>query len=79
VTEHDGRMICGVCLRRGEAPGRDARQWLAAAGRLGRTVLAVFVAWLCFYGIGLLLLRIPADVHEGSMWEEEWWKEDAKP
>lgn len=79
MTEHDGRMICGACLRRGEAPGRDPRQWLAAGGRLARTALALFFTWWCFYWAGLLLLRIPSDVHEGSRWEGDEIAEENKP
>lgn len=72
VAEHDGRMICATCLRRETAPpSKLAPTWPGAMGRAALTLVAVFVAWSCFFGVAQLLLDIPAPVHEGSIWLEE--------
>ena len=31
---------------------------------------AVTVAWVSFYGLGLLLLKIPPQFHEATIWKE---------
>ncbi len=73
VAEHGGRMICAACLRRETpAPGaRRGRLW-PILGRGFGTMLAVFVAWSCFYAAAQVLLELPSPVHEGSMWSDEW-------
>jgi hypothetical protein len=76
VTEHEGRMICGGCLRRGAGPKRAARRWLRGVGAVAHTVAAVFVAWLFFHWIGLIMLEIPTSMHEGTLWNEAWWEEE---
>lgn len=75
VAEHDGRMICGACLRREQPAARGGGfAWFAALGRVAHTFAAVFVAWLIFYGVARLLLRIPETVHDGTLWSGEWWE-----
>jgi hypothetical protein len=27
------------------------------------------IAWLSFYGLGVVLLRIPAAFHDGTLWQ----------
>ena len=59
--EHQGRITCTSCLKE-----------LAAkpAGR-GKPITVLFamlgflLAWFVFYGLGRLLLLIPAQYHEG--------------
>jgi hypothetical protein len=71
VVEHGGRLVCSSCLaaqvaRGGKQPKR-VRNWrpLREAVGLG---LAVLVVLLCFHLLGTLLLRVPSDVHEGTLW-----------
>lgn len=79
VAEHDGRMICGVCLR-SEARGGPARpsRWMSRVGQMGRVAVAVVVAWLAFYAAGRALLSVPSAFHEGTVWRGEWWQEENK-
>jgi hypothetical protein len=68
VTEHAGQVVCAECLRgvTGRAARRRAR-W--RAGRLlGAGALGLLTAWLAFYAVGRLLLRLPSDFHEGTLW-----------
>ncbi|HLJ48489.1 MAG TPA: hypothetical protein VKU01_20885 [Bryobacteraceae bacterium] len=68
VTEHEGRVVCAACLKRlvGAVPKqrRSARWVLASALPIAGGV----IAWVFFYGIGRLLMLIPASVHDGSVW-----------
>ena len=70
VTEHEGRAICSSCLAKltRVVVTRPRRLgWLTAPLTTGQGLI---VAWLFFYGVGLLLLRIPADWHEGTVWQK---------
>ena len=76
VTEHDGRVICAVCLRE-EIAAADTRKraarrpWrlLASAVRGAQFVFGVVLAWLFFYLLGQGLLSMPDQFHEGALWE----------
>jgi len=71
VTEHGGRVVCAGCLR-ALAARRGARQRRWHAARLAAACgLGLAAAWLVFYGVGRLLMRIPAPVHEGTLWRED--------
>ena len=64
VTEHQGRMVCSVCVAAAHAAPARVKSptivWIAlSAGGL-------LFAWLFFYNLGLLLSRIPADFFGGS-------------
>ncbi len=74
MTEHEGRILCSACLARTTRPeppsARRARPgpWLAGFAGIG-------ALWLAIHLAGRLLLAIPADVHEGTIWEDasSWW------
>lgn len=70
VTEHEGRVICAPCLRiilstRGAGRRRFLRFFAAAL-----PVAGLLLAWIVFYGVGRVLMSIPASVHDGTA----WWK-----
>jgi hypothetical protein len=69
VTEHDERLLCAACLTKlaGERVRKRGRlAWAkgALAGALG-----LLLAWLFFYGIGQILVQIPASQDEGTAWQ----------
>jgi len=69
VVEHEGRLICAGCLREG-AGGESERRgnwwgWLVVAGQWGCSLAGL---WLLFYGVALVLRRIPSDIHDGLIW-----------
>jgi hypothetical protein len=76
VTEHDDKVICSDCLLKltGKSEKRSLRlRWaLRGAGAF----VGLFILWLSFYYLGQLLLSIPADFHEGTLWTETNWKTD---
>lgn len=70
VTEHEGRVICSECLARLSrvAEKKPLRlRWLTTPVGV---VLGLAVAWLFFYGVGRVLVKIPAEWHEGTVWEK---------
>lgn len=75
ITEHDGRLQCADCLQDArvagvvepEAKANGARRSLAV---LVQGLLGLAVGWGIFYTLARLLMAIPADFHDGTLWEE---------
>ncbi len=68
VTEHEGRVICASCLKRlvgAHSEHRRGARWIAASVL---PFVGVALAWAFFYGVGRLLMLIPASVHDGTLW-----------
>jgi hypothetical protein len=62
VTEHNGRMICVICVNSlardaGKAERAKKARWTVAA------LAGILIAWLVFYYLGLTLARIPSKFH----------------
>ena len=75
ITEHDGRLTCARCLQAtwDEASGKDEAR--ASSLRRGLTVvvqglLGLALSWGIFYAVARLLMAIPADFHDGTLWQE---------
>ena len=73
VTEHDDRMICAACLAKELAGTRIGRPRRRAALRFAQAFTGLALLWVGFYLVGLALLELPASLHEGTLWEENWW------
>lgn len=72
VTEHDLRMLCARCLREtaaAEKPQKNRRSLLAPISLSAQLILGALLLWISIYLIGRLLIAIPADFHEGTLWE----------
>lgn len=72
VTEHEGHVLCAMCL--GDRTGLGRRRgrrlgWLLAPVQLAGALL---LSWLCFYALGQALLAIPSSFHEGEAWTRAW-------
>ncbi len=63
VVEHAGRITCTACLR--ELAARKSSRRISYGAVFA--ALGFLMAWLVFYGLGRLLLMIPAQFHEGVM------------
>ncbi len=79
VTEHDGRMLCTTCLRMASGPVSEGRPrqvrvpdsvWLTLRAGLGLLLL-----WGLFAVVGVFILKMPAEFHDGSIWSPEAWFE----
>jgi hypothetical protein len=74
INEHQGRLLCASCLRRLLQAPPQKRRWPATVGRCAAALAGVVVAWLFFYVVGSLLIKIPSSFHEmkeTSSWESE--------
>jgi hypothetical protein len=69
IVEHDHRLLCARCLRNlPDAAGpREPRSRFPLAA-VFQSALGLALIWFGFYVLGLLLLRVPADVHDGLIW-----------
>lgn len=71
VVEHDGKFLCAPCLAKRTAKAAERRgRRLAGLLRVVRASAGVVVLWLVFYWVGTLLLRVPMEVHDGTVWKK---------
>ena len=70
VVDHSGRLICARCLAKTTAASTEAKPKRSFAGLQRRILLvaAVLLLWTLFYATGSLLLSVPPDFHEGTIW-----------
>ncbi|WP_404423804.1 rhomboid family protein [Nibricoccus sp. IMCC34717] len=70
ITDHAGRVLCATCLaREAKAPGPVRRRWLTRLGRPLSLVAGFCLAWFLWYEFGRILVSIPHDVHDGTVWK----------
>ncbi|MCD6052747.1 MAG: rhomboid family protein [Verrucomicrobia bacterium] len=69
VTEHEDRVICAACLRRLTFKPAAKKRNLAGVKRLMAGACGFLLAWMMFYTAGRMLLSIPAEFHDGSVWK----------
>lgn len=70
ITEHDGRLTCARCLvekRQGREQARRRERRFVPLPAL-QLIVGLVLIWLLWYGIAMLLLSIPADFHDGTIW-----------
>jgi hypothetical protein len=70
VVDHAGRLVCATCLAKTTAASAEAKPKRSFAGLQCAVTLAaaVLVLWMIFYAVGLLLLSVPPQFHEGTIW-----------
>ena len=69
VVEHDGKLLCSGCLSRVTAARDLRRHRLGVLRRYAATTAGVLMLWWLLYGVGALLLKIPPDFHDGTVWK----------
>ncbi len=69
ITEHENRVICAECLaaETGTAAVRPA-PWRDRIRRAGTALASLMLLWVLFWALGRLLLAMPSDFHEGTIW-----------
>ena len=75
IAEHDDRVICANCLKKIIAASVEKHSPARLLQRTALGTLGVVMAWLFFYWIGLGLLAIPAEFHDGTVWQTSLWNE----
>ena len=73
ITEHDDRMICATCLNEQLDAGKQRRVSAAWLPRVGQVVAGWVIIWMAFYFLGQVLLETPTNLHEGTLWQEDWF------
>lgn len=68
VVEHKGRLLCTTCLAVETVASEAKRARLLWLRRQLLLASAVATAGLLFYGLGSMLMAIPPEVHEGTIW-----------
>lgn len=71
ASEHEGRLLCAGCLAKAVAAEARPRRDFTPVRRFVTLTAGVLVLWLFFYGLGNLLVKVPVDVHEGTLWNPE--------
>lgn len=69
VTEYDDKVLCLTCLSRNRSGVKKTRRGRSFILRAGSFFAGFFLLWFIFYAIGVLLLKIPSEVHEGTLWK----------
>ena len=72
VTEHEDRAICASCLKKLTAPGLAKQRAFSTLKHSVQLIIGILVAWFFFFGIGEVLLRLPASFHDTSLWRPPW-------
>lgn len=75
ITEHDDRVICAACLKKILRVEGKTRVSYALLGRAAVFCFSTLTAWLAFYWIGRILLSIPTEFHDGTIWKTTFWQE----
>ena len=70
VVEHDGKLLCAPCLAKATTAGERRHERLAGVRRAAGTTAGMLLLWLALYGLGELLLKIPPDFHDGTVWQK---------
>lgn len=70
VSEHDDRVLCARCLARVQSEHVEKSSRFAQVFRLVGVALGLAVTWWFFDLAGRGLIRLPASVHEGTVWEK---------
>src|SRR5438445_4650392 len=74
VTEHEDRVICTDCLKKLARLPLLKRPAFAGLLRAGQAALGLLVAWFFFYLVGSILVALPTEFHEGTLWHASWWE-----
>ena len=69
VVEHDGKLLCSACLTRSTAAQERRKQRLVVIRRGASATAGALMLWLVFYWVGLLILKMPPDFHDGTVWQ----------
>jgi hypothetical protein len=72
ITEHDDRVICAACLKKLARVPLLQRPAFAGLLRAGQCFAGLILAWFFFHLLAEVLLKLPADFHEGTLWEVNW-------
>ena len=70
VVEHAGKLLCAPCLAKVTAVAERRHERLVGVRRWAGAAAGGLVLWLALYGLGVLLLKIPPEFHDGTVWNK---------
>jgi hypothetical protein len=73
ITEHEDKVLCAACLRRLIEPSGNPSNRLRGWLQLGHFLLGILILYILFYYFAQVLLALPSDFHEGTLWQSGWW------
>jgi hypothetical protein len=73
ITEHEDQVLCAACLHKLAVPKAKPSDRLGGLFRLGHFLLGILILYLLFYYFAQVLLALPSDFHEGTLWQTGWW------
>lgn len=71
ITEHEGKLTCARCLAaRQAAPDEESRRrgFPLPVFPVIQFAIGIAVIWLVYLAFAKLLLSIPTDFHDGTIW-----------
>jgi hypothetical protein len=73
ITEHEDKVLCAACIRgRVEADPKKSQRYRGLI-QSGQFLLGFLMMYVMFYYVAEILLAIPTDFHEGTLWKADWW------
>ncbi|MCP3921761.1 MAG: rhomboid family protein [Desulfobacterales bacterium] len=69
VTEHNDQVICSSCLMVKDEPIFKKFKLRKPFIYSLLFCIGIFSAWIFFFYIGDMLLSLPSDFHDGTIWE----------
>lgn len=69
VTEHEDRVICAVCLRKLTFKPEAKKRNFSGLKRFFAAGCGFLLIWMMFYLAGRMLVSIPEEFHDGSLWK----------
>lgn len=76
VTEYGDGILCAACLNKQAKKTVTSKSRIGGVLKLGQCIVAVFMLWFIFLGLGRALLSMPDDFHEGTYWHVDEWDEE---
>jgi hypothetical protein len=75
ITEHDDRVICASCLKKLARSSGETKKPAILLRRTALLLAGILTSWLFFYWVGQILLLIPAEFHDATLWQTSFWNE----
>lgn len=82
VAEHAGKIFCAPCRAKRiaaeqAASSRPRGMWGPKVRRILGTMAACFVVWFLVMLLGRMVLGIPVEAHDGTVWRQLDGQEEA--
>ena len=73
ITEHEDKVLCAACIRKLNEPSGKTSDRLRGLFHFVNFLLGILILYVLFYYLAQVLLTLPSDFHEGTLWQTGWW------